>query len=59
MRRSSSSFAPTRRRRSPIGILLLLAMVLLVGFLIYLGLSKGEAPIERMEQDVTNEVLAR
>ena len=59
MRRSSSSFAPTRRRRSPVGLILLLFLVLLALFLIYLGVARNEAPLERMEQDVTNDVLAR
>ena len=59
MRRSSSSFAPTRRRRSPVGLILLLLLVLFVAFLVYLGVSRNEAPLQRMEQDVTNEVLAR
>jgi hypothetical protein len=54
-----TSFAPTRRRRSPAGPVLLLLVVLLVGFLIYLGLRSSDVPTQRMEQDVTNEVLAR
>jgi len=58
MRKSSSSFAPTRRR-SPVGPILLLLLLGLVGFLIYLGLSKREAPLQRMEQDVTNDIQAR
>ena len=57
MRRTS--FAPTRRRRSPVAAILLLLLVLIVGFLIYLGLAKNEAPLERIEQDVTNEIPAR
>ena len=57
MRRTS--FAPTRRRRSPVAAILLLVLVLIVGFLIYLGLAKNEAPLERIEQDVTNEIPAR
>jgi hypothetical protein len=54
-----TSFAPVRRRRSPVGMILLLLLVLLVGFLIWLGLRSSDTPFERMEQDVTNEVLAR
>ena len=57
MRRTS--FAPTRRRRSPVATLFLVLLVLIIGFLAYLGFSKGEVPLERMEQDVTNEVAAR
>ena len=59
MRRSGSSFAPTRRRRSPVGLILLLLLVLVAFFLIYLGVANNETPLQRMEQDVTNEVLAR
>jgi len=57
MRRTS--FAPTRRRRSPVPAFLLLILVLILGFLAYLGLRDNEVPTERIEQDVTNEVLAR
>lgn len=57
MRRTS--FAPTRRRRSPVPAILLLLVLLLAGFLAYLGLRSGDVPVGKMEQDVTNEVLAR
>jgi hypothetical protein len=57
MRRTS--FAPTRRRRSPVGTILLLLLVLFVGFLVYLGLRSSDVPVQKMEQDVTNDVLAR
>ena len=30
-----------------------------VGFLVWLGLRDNEVPTQRIEQDVTNEVLAR
>ena len=53
-----SSFAPVRRRRSPIPMLLGLFLLLLVGLLIYLGTKDTEVPTERIEQDVTNEILA-
>lgn len=56
MRRTS--FAPTRRRRSPLPMLLLLLLVLLIGFLIYLSTVDTEVATGRVEQDVTNEVLA-
>ncbi|MDQ8754891.1 hypothetical protein RCO27_01495 [Sphingosinicella sp. LHD-64] len=52
-------FGPPRRRRSPVGIILLLILVLLVGVLIYLGLRDTEVPTQRIEQDVTNDILAR
>lgn len=57
MRRTS--FAPTRRRRSPVPVLLLFLAVLVLGFLIYLGVRSNEVPTAPIEQDVTNEVLAR
>ena len=59
MPRPSSSFPPQRRRRSPVGMILLLLAVAFVGFLIYLGVRSDEVPIQRIEQDVTNAVRAR
>ena len=56
MRRSS--FAPVRRRRSPLPAILLVFALLLAGFLFYLSTVDTEVPTERIEQDVTNEVLA-
>ena len=56
--RRSSSFAPARRRRSPAGLILLIIVLLLVGFLAYLSMRDTEVPTQRIEQDVTNEVLA-
>jgi hypothetical protein len=53
------SFAPQRRRRNPIGIILLAILVLLAGFLIWLGVRSTEVPQQRIEQDVTNAVLGR
>jgi hypothetical protein len=53
------SFAPQRRRRSPVGPILLLLVVLFVGFLVYLGLRSNEVPTQRIEQDVTNALPAR
>ena len=49
---------PPRRRRSPLPMLLLVLLVLLVGFLIYASTVDTEVPAQRVEQDVTNEVLA-
>ena len=54
-----SSFAPTRRRRSPFPMILIILLVLLVGFLVYLSTVDTEVPTQRIEQDVTNEVLAK
>ena len=53
------SFAPQRRRRNPLGLIFLLILVLLVGFLIWLGVRSTAEPQQRIEQDVTNAVLAK
>jgi hypothetical protein len=52
-------FAPTRRRRSPLPMVLIILLVLLVGFLVYSSTVDTEVPTQRVEQDVTNEVLAK
>lgn len=51
------SFAPQRRRRNPIGFIFLVLVVLILGFLIWLGVRSNEVPQQRIEQDVTNAVL--
>jgi hypothetical protein len=56
--RSRSSFAPARRRRSPLPAILLTILVLLIGFLVYASTVDTEVPAQRMEQDVTNAALA-
>jgi hypothetical protein len=56
MRRSS--FAPTRRRRSPLPVIIVLLLVLLIGGAVWLSTIDTEVPQTRIEQDVTNE-LAR
>jgi hypothetical protein len=53
------SFAPQRRRRNPLGLILLLILVLFIGFLVWLGVRSNEVPQQRIEQDVTNAVLGR
>ena len=58
MRRSSFA-PPPRRRRSPLPMLLLVLLVVLLGLLIYASTINTEVPTQRIEQDVTNEVLAR
>jgi len=45
---------PNRRRRSPVGPLLLILLVLLVGFIIYLSTVDTEVPTQKIEQDVTD-----
>ena len=52
------SYAPTRRRRSPLPMILILLAVLLVGGAIWLSTVDTEVPVQRIEQDVTNEALA-
>lgn len=54
-----TSFAPPRRLRSPVSTLLLLLAVLVVGLLVYAWAVDTEVPTAPIEQDVTNEVLAR
>jgi len=54
-----TSFPPQRRRRSPVGMILALVAILILGFLVYLGLRSDEVPIQRIEQDVTNAVVPR
>lgn len=58
MPRPRYDFAPARRRRSPVATILLLIPVLVVGLLIYLGVADRSVPAERIEQDVTNDILA-
>ena len=48
-----------RRHRSPLPIILALLLILLVAGLIYLSTADSEVPQQRMEQDVTNEALAK
>jgi len=54
MRRTS--FAPTRRRRSPVPILLLILAVLLLALLVYAWAKNSAVAPTRIEQDVTNEL---
>ena len=54
-----TSFPPQRRRRSPVGTILILLLILFVGLLVYLGVRSTEVPTRQIEQDVTNAVLAR
>jgi uncharacterized integral membrane protein len=51
--------APQPRRRSPFPIILALLLILIVGGLVYLSTVDSEVPQQRMEQDVTNEALAK
>ena len=50
-------FGPSRRRRSPLKIILLVLLALLIGLIVYLGMRESSVPQQRIEQDVTNEVL--
>jgi hypothetical protein len=53
------SYVPQSRRRSPLPMLLLALLVLLIGFIVWLSTVDTEVPLQRIEQDVTNEALAR
>jgi hypothetical protein len=57
--RRSSSFAPARRRKSPLPAILITLLVLLIGLLVWASTVDTEVPTQRVEQDVTNEALAR
>jgi hypothetical protein len=57
-RYSSLSTAP-RRRKSPLPAILITLLVLLIGGAIYLTTVDTEVPQQRIEQDVTNEALAK
>lgn len=54
MRRTG--FAPTRRRRSPVAMILILLALLLVALLVYAWAKNSEVATARIEQDVTNEL---
>lgn len=54
---SRAQFAPSpRRRRSPVGTILLILLLLFIGLLLYLGLRGHDVPTRQIEQDVTNDV---
>lgn len=55
--RSRSSFAPGRRRRSPVSMILIVVLALVVGLLVWLSMRDSSVPPQRIEQDVTNEIL--
>jgi hypothetical protein len=51
-----SSFAPTRRRRSPVPTIFAIIGVLFLGLLIYAWAKNKDVAPTRIEQDVTNEL---
>ena len=53
-----SSLSTPRRRRSPLPAILIGLAVLVVGAIIYFSTVDTEVPLQRIEQDVTNEALA-
>lgn len=59
MRSRLQPMYPTRRRRSPVGPILIVLLLLIVGGLIYLSTLDTAVPTSRMEQDVTNALPAR
>ncbi|MGE0180566.1 MAG: hypothetical protein AB7O91_12195 [Sphingomonas sp.] len=50
-------FGASRRRRSPVMTILIILVALLLGLMLYLGMRESTVPQQRIEQDVTNEVL--
>ncbi len=50
-------FGPSRRRRSPLPIIFLALLAVLVGLFVWMGMRESSTPQQRIEQDVTNEVL--
>ena len=57
MRRTNSLSG--RRKKSPLPMILLILFLLLLGLLVWLTTIDTEQPLQRIEQDVTNEALAR
>jgi sensor domain CHASE-containing protein len=51
-----ASFAPTRRRRSPVPILFIILAVLILALLVYAWAKNKDVAPSRIEQDVTNEL---
>jgi hypothetical protein len=51
-----TSFAPTRRRRSPVPIILGIIALLFLALLAYAWAKDKEVAPSRIEQDVTNEL---
>ena len=51
-----TSFAPTRRRRSPVPALLTIIAVLILALLVYAWAKNKDVAPSRIEQDVTNEL---
>ena len=51
-----ASFAPTRRRRSPVPIILILLAILFLGLLVYAWAKDKNVAPTRIETDVTNEL---
>jgi sensor domain CHASE-containing protein len=51
-----TSFAPTRRRRSPVSLILILLVVLVLALLVYAWAKNSEVAQTKIEQDVTNEL---
>lgn len=57
MRRTT--FAPARRRRSPLPAIALLILLLVVGLVIWAAMKDTEVPLRTIEEDVTNAALAK
>jgi hypothetical protein len=57
MRRSS--YVAPKRRKSPLPTILIILLLLLIAGAFYLATVDTEVPQQRIEQDVTNEALAK
>ena len=51
-----TSFAPTRRRRSPLPTILAIIAVLILALLVYAWAKNKDVAPSRIEQDVTTEL---
>jgi len=57
MRRTT--FAPTRRRRSPLPAIALVILLLVIGLIVWAAMKDTEVPLRTIEEDVTNAALAK
>lgn len=53
------SYVAPRRRKSPLPTILVVLLLLLIGGTIYASTLDTEVPVQRIEQDVTSEALAK